>query len=219
MHRDYCRTTFGQGQSAGRTPRHGRSDRSFIYGYCHYVGTSHHYRPASNIASPTPLPRAGITHGSCGSRVVQQSDGPWPVRLRFQLMNHQLNPWPPPVSLVTTLRENAWPTLGFPVLHQIALDPTLAGDPGTIRRLIDEQLERALSMRESLYSAEQGRHAWQAIEVAARRGQAGYTRGELVEPGLLLLAAIWSDAELRENYRAAAYGSLGGFRGSPTCNW
>jgi hypothetical protein len=134
--------------------------------------------------------------------------------LQVALLHSSINPTIERMNpFWSTMTRTAWPLL-LPVLHQIAVRPALDHDPRTVRRLINEQVSRARANESVLFTHLEADQAMQDIEDAAARGLTALARGDrTVEPGLVLLAAMWSDADRRAAWRMVASGAQGGVVG------
>jgi hypothetical protein len=103
--------------------------------------------------------------------------------------------------------QQAWALL-LPVLGDIANNPARVQE---LDSLITAQVDRALRGQGAFLSPDQARQVLQTVESAAQRGVDSWSRGEQAEPGLLLLAQLWSDGARRASWRAAAQaGSMPG---------
>jgi hypothetical protein len=117
--------------------------------------------------------------------------------VRNALLRQGRNPSDPADSEARALLERAWAST-LPVLVEIGAEPWIAHHPDTLAVLIDEQLRRP-----RYYASAEEVVAF--LEDAVERGRAAVARVSATEPGLLLLAIIWSDPDRRDAWRYTAH--------------
>jgi hypothetical protein len=87
-----------------------------------------------------------------------------------------------------------------------------------VRLLVDSQFDRAMNTQGVYYSPADTWQAFLTIDEWAQRGSGARQRGDdSVEPGMLLLAALWSDPDRREAWRRTAAGFANGLDDYPRC--
>jgi hypothetical protein len=180
--------------------------------------TSQSIRPAASgptLAVPATAPSARPAQPSVSLGQAQRDqsgsnlfDPCATVRASLEVYKFEHGENPAALGIISRplLRDYPWPLL-VPVLHRIALNPSLAGSPSDIAALVTAQVDAAMSNDRVFYSYQGGLQALNDIEGTIQSGNPS-------DPGVALLTSLWSNPDRRAAWRAAALQNRGGY---PTC--